>query len=176
MAEVLVDATVDGGNWQSLLADPAALAARAVGAAAVVLGTELSGPIEISVVFTDDAAVRVLNRAHRGRDRPTNVLSFPLEAPGAGGGETPAMVGDIILAAETIAREAADQDKSVESHVCHLLIHGMLHLIGYDHERDHEAEEMERREVAALRRLGIADPYRDARTAPSVHFARPMSS
>jgi probable rRNA maturation factor len=165
MGEILVDLRVDGGGWQRLLRDPDGVAARVFDAAAAVLGAELPGPVEVSLVLTDDAAIRLLNRAHRGKDRATNVLSFPLEAPGSGAGSAPAMIGDIVLAAETVAREAAEQGKTVESHVSHLMIHGMLHLLGYDHERDREAEEMERREVAALERLGFADPYRESRTA-----------
>lgn len=161
MADVRIDVTVEGDGWRDLLSDPAALAARALDAAATVLGPELPGPVEVSLVFTDDVRIGALNREHRGKDGPTNVLSFPLEAPDEGDETTPAMIGDIVVAAETIAREAAEQHKTVESHTCHLLIHGMLHLVGYDHEQDDEAEEMERREVAALEQLGIADPYRD---------------
>lgn len=173
MAKVFVDVSVDVDAWQALLPDPVALASRAFDAVAAVLGAELPGSVEISLVYAGDPAVRILNREHRGRDRPTNVLSFPLEAPGDGHGETPAMIGDIVLAAETVAREAAEQGKTVDSHVCHLLIHGMLHLVGYDHEQDDDAEEMERLEIAALGRLGIDDPYAVARPPAGETAAAP---
>lgn len=161
MADVRIDVTVESDGWRDLLSDLAALAARALEAAATVLGPELPGPVEVSLVFTDDDGIAALNRDHRGKDGPTNVLSFPLEAADAGDNMTPAMIGDIVLAAGTIVREATMQQKTVEAHVCHLLIHGMLHLVGYDHEQDDDADEMERREVAALGQLGFADPYRD---------------
>lgn len=160
MADVIVDLSVESGDWQALDPDPEAFLRRALDAAAAVLDPALPGPVEVSLLLTDDAAVQVLNRDHRGRDAPTNVLSFPLEAPGEGVDGTPAMIGDIVLAAETVAREASEQGKTIADHVCHLLIHGMLHLLGHDHMEDDEAEEMERLEKAALARLGIADPYR----------------
>ena len=98
-------------------------------------------------------------RTWRGLDKPTNVLSFP-----GSGSPSPKGVrhlGDLALAFETLAREAAEEQKSLADHVTHLIVHGTLHLLGYDHEADADAEEMEALEVAALARLGIADPYRD---------------
>lgn len=106
---------------------------------------------ELSLVFTDDDRIRRLNKDFRGKDRPTNVLSFP---QGAGG-----LLGDVILAAETVHREAALARKPLEDHMAHLIIHGFLHLLGYDHEDDQEAETMEALERAALKRMGISDPY-----------------
>ena len=160
MAEVIVDLSVESGDWQGLRPDPEGFVQRALDAAAAELGPALPGPVEVSLLLTDDAAVRILNREHRGKDMPTNVLSFPLEAPGsAGEGGEPAMIGDIVLAAETVAREASDQGKTIADHASHLLIHGMLHLVGHDHMEDEEAATMERLERAALARLGIADPY-----------------
>ncbi len=160
MADVIVDLSVESGDWQALDPDPEAFLRRALDAAAAVLDPALPGPVEVSLLLTDDAAVQVLNRDHRGRDAPTNVLSFPLEAPGKGGAASTAMIGDIVLAAEAVARVTTEQGKTIADHVCHLLIHGMLHLLGHDHMEDDEAEEMERLEKAALARLGIADPYR----------------
>lgn len=112
------------------------------------------GTAELSILFTDDAAMRRLNAAWRGKDKPTNVLSFPQTGP---------LLGDIVLAAETIAREARLADKPLEDHMAHLIIHGFLHLLGYDHEVESQAEEMEALERAALSRMGIADPYATAR-------------
>ncbi len=111
----------------------------------------------VCVLLGDDAALRALNRDWRGKDRPTNVLSFP--------SANPDYLGDIALSHETIAREADAQGKSFEAHAAHLAVHGYLHLIGYDHEREDEAEIMEARERAILAILGIADPYIDERTA-----------
>ena len=109
---------------------------------------------EISVLLTDDAAVKELNRAWRKVDKPTNVLSFP--AAKAGGG----LLGDIAIAYETLEREAAAENKPFLHHLAHLAVHGFLHLLGYDHQTDSQAEAMEGLERAALARLQIADPYR----------------
>lgn len=129
--------------------------------ATYALWAELELPVpaesEISFLFTDDQRIRSLNAAWRGIDKPTNVLSFPSpEMPGSG---FPRMLGDIVLAAETVLREAALEKRPLEHHVSHLIVHGLLHLLGYDHESDEEAEEMERIEAEILFRLGIPDPY-----------------
>jgi probable rRNA maturation factor len=126
---------------------------RAVAAAATDVST---GAAELAVVLTDDAAIRLLNRQWRGIDAATNVLSFP--TPDTDGG--PPLLGDIVLAHETVAREARAQCKPFAHHVAHLAVHGFLHLVGYDHERDDEAETMEAAERRILRRLAIPDPYR----------------
>ena len=115
--------------------------------------------VEITLLLTDDAGIRALNRDFRGRDKPTNVLSFPSPAqPGAPG---PRHLGDIALACETLALEANEEGKSLQDHATHLIVHGTLHLLGYDHELEAQAEIMEALEVKALAALGIADPYRD---------------
>jgi len=136
-----------------------AAAARAVLAASGIVAGELA------IVLTHDAAVRSLNRDWRAHDRPTNVLSFPqpLQSPLAppGGGEAPpVLLGDVVLAFETVAREAAEQGKRLADHLRHLIVHGVLHLLGHDHEEEAEAERMEGLEAAVLARLGVADPYR----------------
>ena len=121
--------------------------------------------VEVSVKFTSDDEVHALNRGYRGKDKPTNVLSFPMVEPDllesiatADGGEV--LLGDIVLARGVCAAEAADKRVAVETHASHLLVHGTLHLLGYDHEQgDAEAEEMEQVERDALAALGIADPY-----------------
>jgi len=120
-------------------------------------------PIEISVLLTGDDEVRRLNSQWREKDRPTNVLSFPMMDPLDLAGATvvgPEMLlGDIVLAGGVCASEAADKKLTVEQHASHLLVHGTLHLLGYDHENDRDALEMEALEIRALGRLGIANPY-----------------
>jgi len=150
-----IDLMIEAGNWP----EEAALL-RLVGraAAAAFAETGVRGHSELSVVFSDDAHIRTLNAGWRGKDKPTNVLSFPA-FPHVKGGSLPPMLGDIVLAAETVAREAALEEKPLENHISHLVIHGLLHLVGYDHETDAEAEEMEAIERAALARLAIPDPY-----------------
>ena len=114
---------------------------------------------EISFVLTDDKRMRALNRAYRAKDKPTNVLSFAaLDAnrPKIG---MPWLLGDVVLASGVIAREAKAQRKSFTHHLTHLAVHGVLHLLGYDHEQDRDAETMEALEIAALAKMGIANPY-----------------
>ena len=111
----------------------------------------------VSILLADDAAVRELNAEWRGKDQPTNVLSFPA-APSAA-----PHLGDIALAYETCAREAAEQGKPLADHLTHLVAHGVLHLLGWDHEADHEAEAMEAHEREILARLGVPDPYAQER-------------
>lgn len=147
------------GDW-SVLANRAAAAA----ASAEPL---LANPrLEVSLLFTADAEVHRLNREWRQRDNPTNVLSFPMldraDLLALAEQGPPEMLGDIALAHETCAREAAEKGVSLEHHVAHLLVHGLLHLAGHDHvASDAQAEEMEALEIAALAKLGIADPYGD---------------
>lgn len=120
--------------------------------------------VALAVAFCDDAAVRVLNRSYRGKDSATNVLSFP--APAAAVElDGPRFVGDVVLARETVEREAAAAGRSVESHAAHLVVHGFLHLLGYDHEEEEEARQMEGLEIAVLAALGIPDPYDDPRSS-----------
>jgi probable rRNA maturation factor len=111
---------------------------------------------EVSVVLTDDAAIRTLNRDWRGIDKPTNVLSFPAAAP-AGGGI--AMLGDIVIAYETLERECADEGSEFLHHLAHLTTHGFLHLLGHDHQNDAEADEMEGLERRIMASLEMPDPY-----------------
>jgi probable rRNA maturation factor len=154
----LLEVIIENGDWASL-GDAEALATRAVEAAFAVADNPPRGPVEISLLLSDDASVQDLNRRWRGLDKPTNVLSFPASAPRSPDGIH--ALGDLVLAWETVAREAEQEGKPVADHVTHLVVHGTLHLLGYDHEIEHEAEAMEAREVEALARLGIANPYRD---------------
>ena len=118
----------------------------------------------ISLLLTDDARIQVLNRIWRDKDKPTNVLSFPSGLDEEAGDDRPLLVGDIVIARETVVAEAAAEGKTVEVHLRHLLVHGFLHLLGYDHEIDGEAETMEALETEILAELGIADPYAEVST------------
>jgi probable rRNA maturation factor len=114
-------------------------------------------PAEASVMLTTDDVVRGLNRQWRGKNQPTNVLSFP--APARQPGAPLRYLGDVVLAADTVHREAEEMQIDPAHHITHLVVHGLLHLLGYDHETDAEAETMERLETIILARLGIADPH-----------------
>lgn len=122
---------------------------------------------ELTIVLTDDAAVRSLNADWRGKDVPTNVLSFPnatqAEIAAAGPDGPPLLLGDVVLAYSTCAREATTQGKALEHHVAHLVVHGVLHLFGHDHQADDEAELMEGLETAILAEFGVPDPYDGSR-------------
>jgi probable rRNA maturation factor len=116
---------------------------------------------EVSVVFTSDAEVQALNARWRGKDQPTNVLSFPMADEALLGTDAGKMLGDVVLAYGVCAAEAADKRIPIESHAAHLVVHGTLHLLGYDHETSEaDAEKMEEAERRALAALGIADPYK----------------
>lgn len=119
-----------------------------------------SHPSTVSVLLTDDVTIQELNRTWRGKDTPTNVLSFPAKA-----GPGPALLGDIAIAYETSAQEAKAEGKPFATHLTHLAVHGFLHLLGYDHEAEAEAEAMEELEIAVLKRLGVPNPNiaRDAK-------------
>jgi len=155
----MVDADLRVGDvrW-SQGRDLDALVAQCLAAAMAETG-EVPPLAEVSVLFTDDEAQRTLNREHRGKDATTNVLSFPVDdmplPPGM-----PCTLGDISLAYETVESEAQAAAIAFDAHLRHLIIHGFLHLLGYDHENDAEASVMESKETRALARLGIADPYR----------------
>lgn len=126
-------------------------------AAEALRGRGIDGAV--TLLFTSDDEMQALNKQWRGKDKATNVLSFPaLGGMPVPTGETPPL-GDIALGFQTVVREAAEQGKTVAQHTSHLIVHGMLHLLGYDHEEDGEAEEMENEEREILARLGIADPY-----------------
>jgi probable rRNA maturation factor len=156
-APLTVDVTVSAGAWSRLLPDAEAVV-RAAAEAAWRLPAAGDGAAEVSVLLADDETVQALNLRHRGLDRPTNVLSFPIGASAGAG--LPRMLGDVVLADGVVAREAKDQGKPVQAHVSHLVVHGVLHLLGYDHEADSDAETMEALEVRTLAGLGFPNPYR----------------
>lgn len=113
---------------------------------------------ELSLVFTDDERIRIINEKWRHVNSATNVLSFPASAISPGEQPGP-ILGDIVIAYETVAREANNEDKTFDDHLSHLIVHGLLHLIGYDHQNDEEAEQMEQLEREILANIGISDPY-----------------
>jgi probable rRNA maturation factor len=156
-ARIAIDIMVEAGDWPQKRA-LRSLVEKAVGAALQEAGVDAEAGSELSVVFSDDAHIRTLNSGWRGKDKPTNVLSFPA-FPTKPGEKLPPMLGDIVLAAETVTREAKLEGKPLDHHITHLVVHGVLHLLGHDHEDEWEAERMEALERAALARLAIPDPY-----------------
>lgn len=158
--ELAID--IDGwpkGDWQ-------ALAQQSADAAAEVLEELVSDRLQVSIIFTSDAEVHALNREWRGRDKPTNVLSFPMigreDLLGIVGEGPPVMLGDLALSCATCVKEAEGKDIPLSHHAAHLIIHGLLHLAGYDHvDSDAQAEAMEELEITALAKMGIPDPYGD---------------
>ena len=159
--EVLIEGWPAETDW-------IALAAMAVNAAITgsphkrLITSEES--VEVSIKFTADQEVQALNLSYRGKDKPTNVLSFPMIAPDliaaiAHMDQGEIMLGDIVLAFETCAREARDRGVSTAAHATHLIVHGTLHLLGYDHSADEEAETMEALEQAIMASLGLHNPY-----------------
>ncbi len=154
--KVSVDVQRASAAWRRV-PRASAIARKAARQAAGLGGVPLLDGAEIAVSLADDSRVREANREFRGKDAPTNVLSFPA-APPQRIGASP-FIGDVILAYETVAAEALAEGKRIEDHLAHLVVHGVLHLIGYDHMTDDEAERMELLETAILATLAIADPY-----------------
>ena len=147
---------VEGGDWEAA-GDFEPLTEKVLAKAQSLCGVKLMAGAEVSLLLCDDARIREINREWRGLDKPTNVLSFPA-APKEALAKSP-MVGDIAVAFETVTREAQEEGKTFADHYAHMIVHGFLHLVGYDHESDAEAEEMEALEIRILGELGIADPY-----------------
>lgn len=146
-----IDVLIKDAGWTEILENPSRFCSRAIDAAQSALEVYKQG--EISIALMSDAEIHVLNRAYRGKDKPTNVLSFPDSGPAP-------LLGDIAIARETVMSEAAAAKLDIEDHVSHMLIHGFLHLQGYDHEDDAEASVMEAIEVRALHALNIDNPYK----------------
>jgi probable rRNA maturation factor len=157
MTEVLVVADC----WQEA-PDAEDVIQRAIAVAAESVDADVADA-ELAVMLTDDSGIRTLNSNWRGIDKPTNVLSFPALQPQAPQrpGDAPRMLGDIAIAYETMRREADEEGKPFDHHLSHLAVHGFLHLIGYDHENDVDADAMEHLETEILAQLGIPDPYAD---------------
>ena len=154
-AAISVDLARESGDWTFVVGAEQVIqsAADAVARAAAVC----SGAHSVAIALSSDADVAKLNGKYRGKAKATNVLSFA-----AGRGAAPEFLGDIVMAAETIAREAAEQETPAAHHVQHLVVHGLLHLFGYDHDNETEAERMEALEITILSGLGVANPYTGA--------------
>lgn len=154
--ERTIDVIVGDERWTKALGDALALAATCAGAAAAL---EPRARGAAAFLFANDAALRDLNRRFRGLDRPTNVLSFPA-------GRDDGFLGDVAIAYETCAREAEDLRLAFRDHAAHLIVHGLLHLAGFDHQEETEAERMESLETRILATIGVADPYADPAAGP----------
>lgn len=159
-SSIEIDIRIASSAWRAALPNPAAAVRRAVVAA---LKAELPAKAKtsLSILLTDDDEMRKLNAGWRAKDKPTNVLSFPAENA-VDPAKPPAYLGDVALGLATCRREAREQKKTLADHVTHLVVHGVLHLIGYDHMDDEQAEAMEPLETQILAGMGIADPYRMA--------------
>jgi probable rRNA maturation factor len=156
-----ISVTIAAGPWHAAVTEAEGRCRKAASAVLAKLDGQ-SRRLELGILLTDDAAIRVLNRTWRGKDASTNVLSFGVDGdpamlpPGA-----PWLLGDVVVALETVRREAERDGKSCADHLTHLIVHGVLHLLGYDHETDLDARRMEALETEILSGLGIADPYRE---------------
>ncbi len=153
---IVVEVSVECELWAAL-PNAENLAAQAIDKARKVTKIKLHKDAEVSVLLVDDARIRSLNAQWRSIDKATNVLSFPASAPGKLASNP--LLGDIVMAFETMQREARDEGKSLANHFSHLVVHGFLHLIGYDHENEGDAETMEALEIKVLAGLKIANPY-----------------
>lgn len=157
------EVAIQSGLWLEAITDIEQLCECVVTKVLREQAPDLAEKAEVSVLLTDDEAIRELNRRWRGKDRATNVLSFPAlreDACAAGEDAAPPQLGDVALSFETLTREARESGVSLTDHLTHLLVHGTLHLLGLDHVEAVDAEAMERREIEILAGLGVADPYR----------------
>ncbi|MGD2133120.1 MAG: rRNA maturation RNase YbeY [Maricaulaceae bacterium] len=153
-----VGVVVSAPGWSAADFDPEGLADRAVAAVNAEIGADANRPV--AVAFADDAEIRALNRTYRNADKPTNVLAFPAVHPQMQP-QAPAPLGDIILAYETVLREAEAAGLTLEARAAHMIVHGCLHLHGYDHQSDDDALTMQALEARSLARLGYPDPYEE---------------
>jgi len=158
-----IDVIERAAVWRRALPDAPEIC-RTAAAAALARGAAGVAGAELSIVLADDDLVAKLNRTYRGIAKPTNVLSFASAEPARRRAPL-RLLGDVVVAHGTIAREARAQGKTLTDHLTHLVVHGVLHLLGFDHERTAEARRMEALEVAILARLGVADPYRTREAA-----------
>ena len=161
MTEIEIAISLRDSAWSTALPEAAVVARRAA-AAALEAAPALSGQVELGVVLADDAFVRTLNRDYRGQDRATDVLSFPVHEPpqlDRPPGEMPLMLGDVVLARETVQRDSASAGVGLADRVSHLVVHGVLHLLGHDHDEPDAERRMHALESRTLLALGLCDPY-----------------
>lgn len=163
-ASIVTDIAILSDLWEGL-PEAESVVRRAVAAVAARPDIAVPAEAELSLALSDDATVQGLNHDYRAKDKPTNVLSFP--APHG------PLLGDVIIAFETLTREAAEEQLTPADHLAHLTIHGLLHLLGYDHETEAEALRMEALETSILAGLGIRDPHAAGRETPDGTHARP---
>jgi probable rRNA maturation factor len=163
-ASIVTDIAILSDLWEGL-PEAESVVRGAVAAVAAHADVAVPDDAELSLALSDDATVQGLNRDYRAKDKPTNVLSFP--APHG------PLLGDVIIAFETLTREAAEEQLTPADHLAHLTIHGLLHLLGYDHETEAEALRMEALETSILAGLGIRDPHAAGRETPDGTHARP---
>jgi probable rRNA maturation factor len=162
MSVIGVEVEVPCAAWRRLCPSVEAIASTAARAAAQNGSVGIDDGAVIGLRLTDDAEQRRLNRTYRGKDATTNVLAFALsDPPAAVHPATPVLLGDVVLACGTVEREAAEQGKLFADHLRHLVVHGVLHLLGFDHQSEAEAAAMEALEVKILAELGVPDPYRE---------------
>ena len=161
MTEIEIAISLRDSAWSTALPEAAAVARRAA-AAALEAAPGLPAHVELGVVLADDAFVRTLNRDYRGQDRATDVLSFPVHEPprlNAPEAEMPLMLGDVVLARETVERDSESAGVGLADRVSHLVIHGVLHLLGHDHDEPDAERQMRALESRTLLALGLSDPY-----------------
>lgn len=163
--DLVIDVAVSA-EWKRATRTPAAVCKRAAIAAFAAVPARRKpkgGPkgaiVELAIVLTSDAAVKRLNATYRGKNKPTDVLSFPAWTDAGPKDASEAILGDVVIAKGVTARDARSENKTLDEHLAHLVVHGVLHLLGYDHEDDKDARAMERLEISVLKSLGIADPY-----------------
>lgn len=160
-SKVHIDLLIDEPGWSKARLGLKTLVPAALETAFKSLPVKPKAPLEIAITLSNDKNIKTLNRKHRNKNKATNVLSFPLwtsleDIPRM---SLPIPAGDIVIAYETMAREAAEQGKTLKAHFTHMLVHGFLHLLGYDHMTDGEATQMESLEIKILKKLDIKDPY-----------------
>lgn len=159
--KIYIDTIIDEPRWSKARLGIKAFFPVVLETTYKTLPIKPKAPLEVSITLANDKQIKILNRDHRAKNKPTNVLSFPLwegveDLPS---GREAVPIGDIIIAYETMVKEAAEQGKTLKAHLAHMLVHGFLHLLGYDHMNDEEAEVMESLEVKILKKLDIKDPY-----------------
>ena len=161
MTEIEIAISLRDSAWSTALPDAAAVVRRAA-SAALEAAPGLSGQVELGVVLADDAFVRALNKEYRGQDRATDVLAFPVHEPprlDPPPGEMPLMLGDVVLARETVQRDSASAGVGLADRVSHLVVHGVFHLLGHDHDEPDAERRMRALETQTLLALGLCDPY-----------------